>query len=134
MIKKLVIIFMAACFFAGCGSIQLKESGQDVLIKTASRLLGYQIGLNDIDKITIMSAVCEKLSESDSIDGVVVDSLYDYLKAEIGGDTILAASLADLVSLVSYTPGGELNIDTLKIIIGGFYEGLMIAKETGETV
>jgi len=130
MIKKLVIILLAVCFLAGCGSLQLNESGQDVLIKTASRLLGYQIGLNNIEKITVMAAVCEKLSEADTIDGAVVDGLYDYLKTEVGGDTILTASLADLAGLVSYTPGGDLDIGKLKTVIGGFYEGLIIAKET----
>jgi len=130
MIKKLFIMLLAVCFFAGCGSLQLNDNSKDVLVKTASRLLGYQIGLNNINKITIMSAVCQQLSEADSIDAVAIDSLYGYLQSAIGADPILAASLADLASLVSYTPGGDLDIGILKTIIGGFYEGLVIAKET----
>jgi len=133
--KKLVIIFLLAglMFFPGCGSVEISDDTQDVLIQISARRLGYHGGQAYPVIIQPGIAFCKAAIHLNAGEiGPAFEDAITWMESELGDDPLLAEDLESVLSLIDFDPSVVVDPVTLhKIRVGllAFRSGLMAASQ-----
>ena len=143
-VKKLFLITLSLLFLTGCAStgVQLKKDvSTEIAIDISASTIGYLVGQNNIEKIPEWNRWLDTVLEIGEGDSVVS---FEKLLAKgfdlVIDEPFLKMQLEKLIRLIEFPElqppelpflKGEY-VELVKIILGGFRDGLQAAKAQAE--
>lgn len=126
-----IVIITGFCF--GCAGIQVNQQVEDVALKSAARIAGYEFATKNKDlagqALPIAKAILSAANNDAPDTGDLLKSSAKLLTGKIG-DPIIAASISDVVSLIKYQ-GADVSLSMqnaeIKAALEGFIEGISLA-------
>jgi hypothetical protein len=105
--KKTMMLFTGLAFLLnGCTGAGLQsDQVKQIAVQSSARMLGYKIAESDRGLIDPAKTFC-KLVTSGNIDDAVVETAKSYLLRNTTPDSLLTATLMDLVELVKVSAAG----------------------------
>jgi PBP1b-binding outer membrane lipoprotein LpoB len=128
---KYIVILLAIVLLAGCSGLQLTNV-ENVALKAAARTAGYKIAQNNPEMTALAVTYAKGIlatKDNTELTAVLWPSAVKLITEQTGADPLIAASVADVLSLIEVdaaTP--EIKAENIRIALAVFIEGAELAN------
>lgn len=127
-----VMVIITGLLF-GCAGIQIGQQAEDVALKSAARIAGYELAIKNStlagQSLTVAKAILVAANGNAPDTAELFKSGVALLVGKIG-DPIIAAYISDVVSLIKFQgPDVSFSLQNaaIKTALEGFIEGIILA-------
>lgn len=127
-----MLCFALVTFFtSGCGTIQLKQPEQDVVIKISARRIGYNLQQRHPEIAEKMKPAATEITENDDLSMVLMDNFITILTMEMN-DPLIGMDLRDLFPFIEIDESGNLverRINNIRTVASGLLQGIELGEK-----
>jgi hypothetical protein len=125
-----MVLILAFLFLAGCSGWQLNNA-ENVALKAAARTAGYKISQNNPEFSALALPYAKGMlaaKDNAELTDVLWPVAVKFIEEKTGADPLLAASVADVLSLIDVDAAApEIKAENIRIALAAFVDGVELA-------